>query len=1167
MSITPSPAPRSTVGRASRRVALPALALSALALAPAAAQATPAQTTAAQSGKLAQELRDPSAASRPKYRWWQPLAATEDGELRDELRQMKEGGAGGAEVIAFNVPGVKAGDPRLQEWGWGTPAWERKTRVSLQAAKAEGLGYSMTISPLWPASAPGLDDIDDRRIQQQLVFAHEFVAAGDTRTGALPTNDAPAPPAGAKPTTVAVLAARCVSAGCATQTSGSRLIDRDSVRDVTEQVDANGALDWTAPDDGGTWTVMVFRQTASGQKGSPYTAPNADTFASGDGYVVDHLSTEGAEVSTDYWDQHLLTPAVRGLVEQLEQGTEFFEDSLELDDTTKWTWDFRREWQARRGYDPVLDLPALAGVGKLTEGGAVGEDHTPFFDFADGLGERVRHDYRQTWSDLYVDRRLKTFRAWAHRRGMSTRAQAYGEPVDSAYASSLIDVPEGESFGFGNDIERFKTSIAGAHMTGNPITSTELGADFGSVWNTTQAGLGTSGQLNQVYKAYAGGATQVVWHGFPYLEMPAGTGAQAAWPGMTFGGNASFSEAWGPRMPQWTDAKAMNDHMGRLQAVLRQGRPRFDVAMYWQEFATTAGILKPDNALRRGGFTNDYLSPEFLRGDGARFEDGRLFPDASAFKALVVQDQETMPLDVARRLGRLAADGLPIVFVGALPATTPGAEDVDAEDARLAGVLGELVARPSVRRVAAEADVPGALQALGVRPSAENDASTSAILPVRRQTAKADFYYLFNQAQTAVDQAVTLEGAGRPYLLNTWTGEATPVARYTRSGGTVTVPVRLAANDQLVVVLTDDASGVLGTATAKGPHATASTADDVVPAGADGLAVRSSTARTVSTTLDDGRRVDTAIPSVPATFALGQWKLSVERWTPGPSGKASDTAKTTLPTVDVAAGDDGRLPSWSAIPGLKDASGIGTYTTTMRVPDAWTGGHGAYLDLGRVVDSVRVTVNGRVLPPVNPMDPSRVDLGPYLHGGDNQVEVRVASTLLNAVRAAPGTGAANRAPAAYGLLGPVRVTPYGQATVDTSTKPEAPTVPAPPTTPAPPTVPGPPAPPAAAPKARLSAAGAIRRTTLVRSGLLARVTTPARGTIALDLSRSGRTLAAAKRTVTRGGAYRVRLRLSAQGRRSITTLRKGRTATVTLRARVKLGAKTLTVKRAVRVRG
>ncbi|MGX6449777.1 hypothetical protein ACVU7I_17200, partial [Patulibacter sp. S7RM1-6] len=348
--------------------------------------------------------------------------------------------------------------------------------------------------------------------------------------------------------------------------------------------------------------------------------------------------------------------------------------------------------------------------------------------------------------------------------------------------------------------------------------------------------------------------------------------------------------------------------------------------------------------------------------------------------------------------------------------------------------------------------VPGALDALAVRPSAARESGTAALLTVRRRTADASFYYLFNQRTDRVADTVRLEGEGRPYLLDTWTGEATPVTTYRRVGDTVVLPVALAGNDQQVVVLTDDAPKVLGVADAPAVHATATDADEVVRGAGAPLAVRATTAGRVSTTLSDGRTVATDVPDVPAARTLDAWSLSVERWERGASGAASDTAKETLPTVDVRADDQGRLPAWSAIAGLEDASGVGTYRTTLRLDGAWTGGFGARLDLGRVVDAVRVTVNGRALPPVDPMDPT-VDLGPYLHGGDNAIEVRVASTLLNAVRATDGTGAGGRARQDYGLIGPVRLEPYGEADVDTRAQ-EAP-APAPAPSPSPTPAPAP----------------------------------------------------------------------------------------------------------------
>ena len=88
------------------------------------------------------------------------------------------------------------------------------------------------------------------------------------------------------------------------------------------------------------------------------------------------------------------------------------------------------------------------------------------------------------------------------------------------------------------------------------------------------------------------------------------------------------------------------------------------------------------------------------------------------------------------------------------------------------------------------------------------------------------------------------------------------------------------------------------------------------------------------------------------------------------------------------------LKAWSDIPELQDVSGIGRYTTTVD----WNGSGGAYLDLGEVFDTYRVTVNGSALPPADQLY-TTVDVGPYLKPGANTITVEVATTLLNRLRA------------------------------------------------------------------------------------------------------------------------------------------------------------------------
>lgn len=170
------------------------------------------------------------------------------------------------------------------------------------------------------------------------------------------------------------------------------------------------------------------------------------------------------------------------------------------------------------------------------------------------------------------------------------------------------------------------------------------------------------------------------------------------------------------------------------------------------------------------------------------------------------------------------------------------------------------------------------------------------------------------------------------------------------------------------------------------------------------LVARATTAGTYTTTLAGGRTVTTKIGAVPEARTLTSWRLRVEDMTP-------DGVKRHEVELD-------ELKPWPDIPELADVSGIGTYTTTV----TWAGG-GALLDLGEVLDTCRVTVNGRRLPPVSVIVPT-VDAGPYLRRGTNTIEVEVATTLNNRLRVSDpdvyGTASRQR----YGLIGPVRLVPY-----------------------------------------------------------------------------------------------------------------------------------------------
>ena len=151
---------------------------------------------------------------------------------------------------------------------------------------------------------------------------------------------------------------------------------------------------------------------------------------------------------------------------------------------------------------------------------------------------------------------------------------------------------------------------------------------------------------------------------------------------------------------------------------------------------------------------------------------------------------------------------------------------------------------------------------------------------------------------------------------------------------------------------------------------------------------------------------------------------------------------------------NGALPSWTQMTpqngfpvadNLTNVAGIGTYTTSVDLPVSWRrGADGAYLNLGVAVDTVQITVNGRTVMGIDQNDRNEIDLGRYLRPGPNTLKVQVETPLRNAVAVAPAAPATGQVfnsaepigavqggspEANMGLIGPVTLTPYGQATV------------------------------------------------------------------------------------------------------------------------------------------
>jgi hypothetical protein len=313
--------------------------------------------------------------------------------------------------------------------------------------------------------------------------------------------------------------------------------------------------------------------------------------------------------------------------------------------------------------------------------------------------------------------------------------------------------------------------------------------------------------------------------------------------------------------------------------------------------------------------------------------------------------------------------------------------------------MNQLTQLKTVRLAAHESDVPALLLSLGIHPAME-PTSPSPVLSVRRHdaTRHTDYYFFYNEGMVTppnepanlfepaegriFDQKVHLQGEGKPYRMDAWTGQITPVENFVATQDGVTFPLAIAPDDAAIIALS------------------------------------TSTWATMT-----GSDKDAAALSLPAPINLtqSQWHLSVEDWQP-----ANDYERTGIKAAEtrkeIIQLDLNGLQPWPQIQLLKDVSGIGTYTAGFNMPSDWSSRSGALLNLGEVFDSFTLSVNGSDIS-VNQIS-AAVEIGPYLHSGANTLVVRVATTLNNRLSNLDPAVAKRGLIQAYGLIGPVIITPH-----------------------------------------------------------------------------------------------------------------------------------------------
>jgi len=906
-------------------------------------------------------------------RWWWPAAAVEHSIIREQLDQVADAGYRGVEIgSVLGVGGPNGGvdyhvDP--DEFGFGTRRWIAAVEAALEHADRLGLTVDLCLGPHWNMAVPALG-VDTDASTKEFVHGRVLVDGGQSYRGPVPE---PAPRTyvdrtwvddavsartkTAKVELIGAQAARCVSV-----TDGIPVIDLASVIDLTPE---SGALDWQAPA-GDTWVIVGawYRGTAM-KPDLPYRSL-IPLYTDPEAYVVDYFSKAGAQAFIEYFST-LLTPATRKLLRRT--GGTIFDDSIEVATGVAqlWTPQFLAEFATRRGYALVPFLPALA----LTT------------DDPDKVS-RVKRDVEQTFGELYLDHHVQPFLDFAHDLGLRLQAQPYGAPIDLALAATRIDVPEGENFAFTRrGSEDWRLLASGADLVGTKVLQDEYRPGAGLPVVAHESSV--QDLVTQANEQFELGVTRLRMVGLAYPDWPepadgSSVAGPSRWPGF-YPLPPTIPEAMGPRNPTWTMESDVAGYFARTQRVLQEGVRRTDIAVYTQTLNyMNPGDIFDSRAIRDAGFTYGYLTPGTLAHPLARAAAGRVAPNGPAYRAVIIDEATSMPLEAAARLDAYAAAGVAVVIVGPTPTRVPGlAGDPDSTaqaDVRLQQLMNRLVSHARTTRVATAAEIPQALAGLGVTPAVTS--SEPGVHTVRRETNDTSYYAVRNSAASKVVTELELSGPRRAAVvaMNPWSGQVTPVASETRTDETYAVQVEVGPRAMVLLAVT---------------------------------------------TRGRARRPVSRVP-LAGSVAVANWELRVDDWLPATDGQRASL--TNHATVAIGATP---LVQWSEISSLTDSSGVGTYQATVSVPAEFRQASGVTLDLGAVRGAFRVRVNGRWVGASDQLS-SLVDLGSLLlPGRANTIEVDVATTLVNRLRVTR-TQYSARARQSYGLLGPVQLLPYAERT-------------------------------------------------------------------------------------------------------------------------------------------
>lgn len=330
-------------------------------------------------------------------------------------------------------------------------------------------------------------------------------------------------------------------------------IDKNKIINLSNKLGTDGKLNWQVP--AGKWTIIRIGHTSTGHTNA--------TGGGGIGLECDKFNPQAAKLQFDNWFGEAIKQVGPDLAKRVLKI--FHVDSWECG-SQNWSPVFVAEFQKRRGYDLLPYLPLMAGVPMESA----------------EKSEKVLADVRQTIAELLVDNFYGTMAKLAHEKGCTFTAESVAPTMmsDGMLHYQKADIAMGE-FWFRSPTHDkpndMLDAISGGHIYGKNIIQAEAFTELRLLWDEHPGMLKTAADRN-----FALGINRYVFHvnvHNPWLDRK---------PGMTLDGIGLFfqrDQTW------WKPGKAWFDYIGRCQAMLQQGHPVADIAVFTGEETPRRAIL------------------------------------------------------------------------------------------------------------------------------------------------------------------------------------------------------------------------------------------------------------------------------------------------------------------------------------------------------------------------------------------------------------------------------------------------------------------------------------------------------------------------------------------------------------------------------------------------